>query len=599
MEGAESARLAIRILHGEAATNLPPKIIGPEGWQYDWRELRRWRMREDLLPRGSRVKFREPTAWQRHGGWFIAGMSVCFVEGLLIFALLASLRKRRVAERALRQSEERMKLAASAADLGMWEWDFTTDKVWLAGRSTERMAAGNGDHSDHSDYSRFLRTVHPDDRDAVAKAVAKAMHADGDYQHIHRRVLSNGQVRWIAARGRVEFDPERKPVRMRGVGLDITARKHAEDRARESELQFLLIANAAPVLIWTSGVDKLATFFNESWLRFTGRTMEQELDNGWSEGIHPEDLTNCLKTYTECFDARRALTMECRLRRNDGQYRWISSHGVPRYDAENNFMGYIGSCVDVTERKEAEAEAQRSRQELAHVSRVSTLGELAGSLAHELNQPLTAIVSNAQAAQRYMEKKNGDSTEVRDILKDVVQEGRRAGEIITRMRAMLKNDQSRMTPQSIQDLVKEVLGLLHSGLVIRQAQVITRAGAGLPMVNGDRVQLQQVLINLIMNGCDAMSELPAGQRCVTIETTRSEGRGVEILVSDSGPGFSPEVLKHAFEPFRTSKADGLGLGLPICRSIIAAHGGRIRLENNAGHGAMVRITLPAIPEARL
>jgi PAS domain S-box-containing protein len=594
LAGTESARMAIRILHGEPAVSLPPRFIGPAGYQYDWRELQRWRISQDSLPLGSRIKFRENTAWQRYRVWILAGISVCFVEGLLIFALLGALRQRREAGRALRQSEERMNLAASAADLGMWEWDLTTDKVWVAGRSNERIGPIDGENSD---YSRFLRTVHPDDRDEVAQAIAKAMQSGGEYEHVHRRVLSDGRVRWIAARGRVEFGPDRKPLRMRGVGLDITARKEAEDRARESERQFVLIANAAPVLIWTSGPDKLCTFVNQSWLAFTGRTLEEDLGEGWAESIHPDDRTRCLKIYAEAFDARHPFIMEYRLRRHDGRYRWVSDHGVPRYDAQQQFMGYIGSCLDITERKDAEEEAQRARQELAHVSRVSTLGELAGSLAHELNQPLTAIVSNTQAAQRFLDQGNVRNAELREILHDVVQEGRRAGEIITRMRAMLKKDHGPMLPQNLREIVNEVLGLLHSGLLIRQAQVVTRIAGDLPLVTGDRVQLQQVLLNLVMNACDAMNELPASQRRLMIDTRKDADGNVEIIVSDCGPGFSADRLQRVFEPFRTTKRDGLGLGLPICRSIITAHGGRINVGNDNGHGAVVRVTLPAIKQA--
>src|SRR5262249_21156094 len=153
--------------------------------------------------------------------------------------------------------------------------------------------------------------------------------------------------------------------------------------------------------------DKSCTFCNQAWLNFTGRPLEEQLGYGWAESLHPEDRAGCMKTYTEAFEARQPFTHEYRVRRHDGQYRWVSGYAVPRYDAQHNFLGYFGSCVDVTEKKEAEDEAQRSREELAHVSRVSVLGELAGSLAHELNQPLTAILSNAAAVQFLMGGKQG------------------------------------------------------------------------------------------------------------------------------------------------------------------------------------------------
>jgi len=591
LEGVESARIAVRILQGEPASSFPPVIVPPTGAQYDSRKLRRWNISEDRLPPGSIVKYRVPTTWERHRSFLIAGLSVLVIQAVLIVSLVLNLSRRRRAERSLRETEERMKLAAAAAQLGTWEWDFASNKVRVDGPGRQRFAAG--DESD-SDYSRFLRTVHPEDRDSVAQAVAKALCGDGNYKHAHRHLLADGQVRWITARGRVEFDSEHKPVRMRGVGMDVTARKQAEDQARESERQFLLIANSAPVLIWTSGPDKLCTFFNQPWLDFRGRALEKELGNGWKEGVHPDDLTNCLKTYTESFDARRPFTMEYRLRRQDGQYRWVSDHGLPRYDIRKAFLGYVGSCVDVTERKETEAEAQRSQQELAHVSRVSLLAALAGSLAHELNQPLTAIVSNAEATQRFMSGGLANDEQMREALKDIAEQGQRAGEIIAGMRAMLKKDPGQMAGLDLNEVVREVLEMMHSDLVIRRVKPVLRLDPLLPPVKGHVVELQQVLLNLVMNACDAMSDARADRRQLTIESRSVTANEVEVSVADSGPGFPEEMLPHVFEPFRTTKAEGLGLGLAICRSIITTHGGRLMAANNANEGATVRFTLRAL-----
>lgn len=266
--GQGTARVATRILNGEPPGDIHVPPMTP---LYDWRELRRWNIREDRLPPGSVVKFREPPIWERHRTLLIGGPSLLVVQSALIASLVLNLGRRRKAERLLRESEERMKLAADAAELGMWEWDLANDKVWLEGRGFERISR------DHSHYNRFLNEVHPEDRDGVAQAVAKAIVGDGTFEHVYRHLLPDGQVRWIAARARVEFDAEHKPKKMRGAALDITARKVAEDRARESEKEFLLIANSAAVMIWTSGPDKLCTFVNQRWLEFRGRTLEQEL----------------------------------------------------------------------------------------------------------------------------------------------------------------------------------------------------------------------------------------------------------------------------------------------------------------------------------
>jgi len=265
---------------------------------------------------------------------------------------------------------------------------------------------------------------------------------------------------------------------------------------------------------------------------------------------------------------------------------------VPRYDAQQNFLGFIGSCVDVTERKEAEAELQRSREELAHVSRVSTLGELTASLAHELNQPLTAILSNAAAAQFLINGGRMNDEDVHDALTEITEEGQRAGEIIAGMRAMLRKESGQMVTQDVNVAVRDVIEMVNSDLVRRRVTPVLRLEPLLPQVKADSVQLRQVLLNLVMNACDAMSEVTVEQRQLMMETRRSTAQEVEVVVADNGPGFSKDILQHLFQPFQTTKPKGLGMGLAICRSIIKAHGGRLVAANENGRGATLRLTLP-------
>ncbi len=589
LEGQRAAVIASHILRGAAATNFAPEIINPLGSQYNWRALHRWKISEKRLPAGAVIKYRTPTTWERHRITIILVLSALLIQAALITVLVLNLRRRIKAERLLSQSEERMKMAADAARLGLWEWDLTSNAVWVAGMPRDDIGPGE-EHE--SDYSRHMRAVHPDDRDALAQSVAAALTRDGQFEHVYRFYLPNGDIRWVAARGKVEFGRDHKPVKMRGVGMDITARKLAEQKASESEKGFLLMANSAPVMIWQSGPDKLCTFFNEPWLAFTGRALDQELGNGWADGVHPEDLDHCLKVYTEAFDARQPFTMEYRLRRHDGEYRWIEDCGVPRYDAQARFLGYIGSCIDITVPRAAKEEAQRWQQELAHVDRFSRLGELAASLAHELNQPLTAIVSSAQAAERQLQ--NGYAVgDVLETLRDIGNEGLRASDIISGMRDMLKKDAGTRSAQNLNTLTVEVIEMLRGTLVEKQVRLMKRLNPDLPEVAGHAVQLRQVLLNLMMNACEAMTETPPNSRQLTIDSARRPDGTVEVSVSDTGTGFSEEILAHLFEPFQTTKSNGLGLGLSICRSIIVAHGGSLAAANNPGGGACLRVTLPS------
>jgi two-component system sensor kinase FixL len=364
----------------------------------------------------------------------------------------------------------------------------------------------------------------------------------------------------------------------------------------ESEARFRSMANTAPVLIWISGVDKLYTFFNKAWLDFTGRTLAQELGAGWTQGLHREDFDRCIETYGNAFNAREEFSLEYRLRRYDGEYGWVLNNGVPRFESDGTFLGYIGSAIDITQRKETESELRRQRAELAHMTRISTMGELAASLAHELNQPLTAILSNAQAAQRFLAARPTELEEVREILKDIVQDDSRAGDVIWRMRALLKKEKLDFLSLDLSALVKDVVVLLHSDAVLHNIRIALKLGTDLPPVRGEKVQLQQVVLNLLLNAFDAMTEVPANEREVQVRAETDGAGMLRVAVGDRGIGLSAEKLDKIFQPFYTTKREGIGMGLSISRSIVEAHGGYLWAENNSDVGATFYFTVPIYRE---
>lgn len=246
-------------------------------------------------------------------------------------------------------------------------------------------------------------------------------------------------------------------------------------------------------------------------------------------------------------------------------------------------------------RHRAEIEARRRREELAHMTRVTTMGELAASLAHEINQPLAAILSNTQAAQRMLDAGAVSLEEIREILVDIAADDQRAGEVIRRMRALLRKGESSPVAIDVNELVDEVVGLVRGEIILQNVSLTLDLAPGRLPVHGDRVQLQQVLLNLMMNALDAMKELSVGNRLVLVRTARNpRERSVQVSVQDTGVGVPPESLEQIFEPFHTTKPHGLGLGLAICRSIIQSHGGRIGSSNNTDRGATFWFTLPAL-----
>jgi two-component system, LuxR family, sensor kinase FixL len=284
--------------------------------------------------------------------------------------------------------------------------------------------------------------------------------------------------------------------------------------------------------------------------------------------------------------------MEYRLHRCDDEYRWVLDKGTPRFESDGTFLGYIGSCIDITERKRAESEILLQRQELAHVTRVSAMGELAASLAHELNQPLTAILSNAQAAQRFLASDSASMEEVREILKDIVDDDNRAGEVIRRIRALVKKEKIEFAPLDLGNVISDVVLLTHSDAILHNIRVVLEINSDLPPVRGDKVQLQQVLLNLLLNAFDALKNSPADERSVAVKAELDGADMLKVVVRDRGTGLNGDQLDKIFQPFYTTKRDGFGMGLSISRSIVEAHGGRLWAENNKDRGATFNFTLP-------
>jgi PAS domain S-box-containing protein len=260
----------------------------------------------------------------------------------------------------------------------------------------------------------------------------------------------------------------------------------------------------------------------------------------------------------------------------------------------------VAFVLDLTERKRAEAEARESelrhremQMELAHMNRVATIGQLTASIAHEVNQPITGTIISAQAALRWLDARPGNVEKVRQALGRIVEDGRRAGEVIGRIRGLIKKAPPRQEALAINQAILEVIALLHGEVVEHGVSVQTQLADDLPILQGDRVQLQQVILNLIMNAVQAMSSVSEGPRELLISTGRAEPDGVFVTVRDSGPGLAPAVLERLFEPFHTTKPGGLGLGLSICQSIIEAHGGRLWASANVPCGAEFNFTVPA------
>ena len=366
---------------------------------------------------------------------------------------------------------------------------------------------------------------------------------------------------------------------------------------RESRRRLALAAEAADLGFWSWDLGR-----NEVWMSPRARALrgygDERLDiERLFAAVHPEDRDGLRRSLQEAASDGGQVEREYRLIRPDGEMRWISLYASAARDPEDGRVQVQGVSIDVTPRKLADIEARRRQAEIAHLSRVTMLGELSGAVAHELNQPLTAILSNAQAALRLLDQEDRPLGEIREILSDIVEEDRRAGEVIRRLRVLLRKGEVQLEQVEVSSVVDDVLKLLRTDLLSHGVTVTTVLADRLPRVLGDEVQIEQVLVNLVANACDAMAAKDAGTRCVRLSAELDGSAAVRVSVADTGSGLPAGDLERVFEPFVTTKPQGMGLGLAVCRTIVGAHGGRLWAVNNEAGGATFHFTLPVF-EAR-
>jgi C4-dicarboxylate-specific signal transduction histidine kinase len=305
--------------------------------------------------------------------------------------------------------------------------------------------------------------------------------------------------------------------------------------------------------------------------------------------IAPQDRAAVATALRKAFDENEAFEIEYRLDAPDGSGRWRQARGRRDPLQPKRILGVV---IDITQRKRAQLQAEEDRAALQHMTRVSLLGQLSASIAHQLNQPLASILGNAEAAQKILERTPVDVTELREICADIVAADHHAAQVIRRLSALFRRGELALESLDVNELVRDTLELTRGLLTIRHVGVVTELAPELPRISGDRVQLQQLLLNLIVNACDASAELPEDRRVVTIDTG-PQGSMVQMCVTDRGPGVPPEALEKVFEPFWSTRPRGMGMGLAVCRSIAATHHGSLEVRNTQEGGARFCVLLPA------
>jgi PAS domain S-box-containing protein len=364
-------------------------------------------------------------------------------------------------------------------------------------------------------------------------------------------------------------------------------RRAAEASLRQKTDELDQFFNVTLDLLCIAQMDGYFLRLNPAWERILGYTREELMAKQFFEFVHPDDLERTLKAVSALVSEQKLIHFENRYRTKDGTYRWLEWTSAPA----GNLI--YAAARDLTERLKEEAEGQQRREELAHMTRVAMLGELTTSLAHEINQPLTAILSNAGAAQRFLSQSSPDINEVRQILDDIIRDDRRASEVVRRVRALVRKEKPRHEPLDLNEIIQQVVDLIRGDSLLQGLSIRTDLSPGLATIHGDGIQLQQVILNLILNGAAAMRNTPSGQRKIIVRTSMAASRTVNAFVTDFGTGLDEHHIDRLFEPFYTTKPEGLGMGLSISQTIIKAHGGAMEAWNNRQGGATFAFTLPA------
>jgi PAS domain S-box-containing protein len=562
--GKTVGQMAVRVLSGEKPQDISI-VRSPNVSMYDWPALRRWGLKESNLPPGSLVLHRQPKVWELYG-WYIVGSIVLLLfQTLLIFGLLRQRARRIMTESELKLSNDRLHQAVEAGKCVGWDWDVKTGcDRWFGDLRT---MFGIQSDTYYGDVEEFRHRIYPEDQALVWEAVADARQKREPFTAEFRVLHLDGTVRWVTEGGQFYYSANGDAVRMLGMAVDITERKQAEQALREGEERFRLVANTAPVLIWMSGTDKLCNYVNQRWLEFTGRPLEDELGNGWAEGVHPEDLKGCMDTYTQAFDRRESFQMEYRLRRHDGQYRWLSAIGVPRFNPDHSFAGYIGSCTDVTEHKLAEESLADMGRKLIEAHEEERTW-IARELHDDVNQRMALL---AVELDRWNQQLPPSAVELHDHIHHAIQ---RLSNIATDIQAL---------SHRLHSSKLEYLGLVATAKsfcreLSEQHQVeIDFRDMAMPRSVPKEVSLClfRVLQEALQN---AMKY--SGVRHIKVELRGTEGE-IQLTVSDLGIGFDPQDAIHR-----------RGLGLISMRERMQLVSGEISIKSQPGAGTTIHARVP-------
>jgi len=509
--------------------------------------------------------------------------------------------ERKVAEDALRQSETFLLEVQRLSRTGGWRYDLATDRVESSPEIQRAYAVQPGEDISRPPF--WFDRIHPEDRPRVQAQFERCLLEKADYRAGYRVVLPDGSIRYQYATGHPVTNHAGDVVEFIGASMDMTEywlatteRGLAEEALRKSEERWRAVFENSAIGVALTDPSGRFLATNSAFQKMLGYT-EQEIGAlTFLELTHEDYRESNWQLVAELLEGKRKqFQIEKQYRRKDGSLIWVSNNVslVPGTESMPRFL--MALSEDITERKRTEETLRRTQAELAHVTRVASLGEMTASIAHEVNQPLAAVVANGHACVRWLSASPPNVPKAVEAAERIVKDGKDAGEVVRRVRALFKRTGVEKAPLDLREVIGEVLRLLDSYPARKHVSLDVVLDSDVPPVFADRVQLQQLVLNLMLNALEALEPISGRVKQLSVRSKRANGREAVIQVSDNGIGLDDSVA--AFEPFVSTKPEGMGLGLAICRSIVAAHEGTLSAERNVGFGTTFTVTLPVQPVA--
>jgi PAS domain S-box-containing protein len=521
---------------------------------------------------------------------------------------------RKQVEEKLRRSEAFVVKAQRLSQMGSWKHDLSSGLVTI---SPEMLRIYDVQPDEEYSVLEFwFNRIHPEDRKRVQEAFQKSESERTEYQADYRIVLPDGTIKYQHSIGYPTLNESRELVEFVGTVMDVTEQGLAKaglEKAleeikrltellrgenlalRASEHELSLIVETIPGLVWCAAPDGELTYVNRRILDQIGTTLESLAQTGWLNFLHPDDVQPTIRAWLHAVETGQTHDVQYRMRRADGAYRWFHVLGQPVLDAEGGVARWYGLLIDIDDRKNMEEDLRRAQARLSRATQIATVGELAASIAHEINQPLGAVVANGNACLRWLSAHTPNLAKAREAAGRIVRDGKEAWEVVQRIRALFKRASVEKVMLDLNEVIGEVVRILGGETMRRRVAIETDLQKNLPSVPGDRVQLQQLILNLLLNGVEAMDAVVDRPKKIHICSKRDSPKTVLIEIQDSGVGL-PDPDK-VFEAFFTTKKNGMGMGLAICRSIVEVHDGRLWATPGEASGTTFCFTLPVHPSA--